>query len=215
MNILIFGAPSAGKGTQAELIKEKYGLNHISTGNIFRYNVKNNTALGLKVKDYLSKGELVPDEITVELVADAISKLNGSGFLLDGFPRNVFQAEALDEILEENGMKIDAVVNIDVKEELLIGRIIGRRICKECGASYHIEYSPPKVEGKCDKCGGEVYQRSDDTEEVYKERYNIYLKQTLPLIYYYCKRGTLKNVDGNKKPIEVFEAISELLGDLV
>ncbi len=204
MNILIFGPPSAGKGTQAELIKEKYDLNHISTGDIFRYNIKNNTELGQRVKDYLAKGELVPDSLTVELVSDAISKVEKSGFLLDGFPRNLYQAKALDEILDRHNMKIDSVINIEVDEDLLIGRVTGRRICKECAASYHIKFKPSKKEGLCDKCGGELYQRSDDTEEVYKERYSIYREQTLPLIEYYTERGLINNVDGNKKPLEVY-----------
>ncbi len=215
MNILIFGPPSAGKGTQAELIKEKYDLSHISTGDIFRYNIKNNTTLGLKVKGYLSKGELVPDETTVELVEDALSKIEKEAFLLDGFPRNIFQAQELDRILKESGKKIDAVINISVDEGSLISRVTGRRICRECGASYHVTFKPSIKENICDKCGGELYQRSDDTEEVYKERYNIYIKQTLPLIEYYTERGLIKNVDGNKKPLEVFESISELLGDML
>ncbi len=215
MNMLIFGPPSAGKGTQAELIRDKYDLNHISTGDIFRYNIKNDTELGKKVKDFLAKGELVPDSLTVELVSDAISKVDKSGFLLDGFPRNLYQAKALDEILEKNNMKIDAVINIEVDEGKLVERVIGRRICKECGASYHVQFNPTSQEGVCDKCGKETYQRDDDTEEVYKERYDVYLKQTLPLIDYYNERGVLRTVDGNNKPSEVFESISKLLGELV
>ncbi len=213
MNMLIFGPPSAGKGTQSELIKEKYNLSHISTGDIFRYHIKNETELGKKVKSIISAGQLVPDELTCELVADAISKVDKNGFLLDGFPRNIFQAEALDDILSKNNMKVDIVININVDEQKLIERIVGRRICKECGASYHIIFNPSDVDGKCDKCGAELYQREDDTEEVYRDRLNIYKNQTLPMIEYYEAKDLVKNIDGNNKPEIVFEDIVKFVGN--
>lgn len=204
MNIILLGAPGAGKGTQASQIAQKYSLPHISTGDIFRKNLKEGTPIGLKAKAYIDKGQLVPDEVTCELVADRIAADDcKNGYLLDGFPRNLAQAEALDKIA-----KIDKVINIDVDLEALSARLTGRRVCRECGESYHITM---KSDLKCDKCGGELYQRDDDKVETVKSRLEVYTKSTAPLIEYYEKQNKLITVDGMKPIAEVFAEIVKAL----
>lgn len=214
LNIVLLGPPGAGKGTQAELIKEKYGIPQISTGDIFRANIKKGTELGKKAKGYMDKGELVPDSLVVDLVKDRLGEDDcKNGFMLDGFPRTVFQAEELDKIMDERGMKINAVLNIDVETERLVRRIAGRRVCKVCGATYNVDYKPPEKEGVCDKCGGEVYQRADDNAETVKNRIKVYFDQTAPLIDYYTKSGNIVNLDGNLDSKEVFGNIVKALGE--
>lgn len=213
MRLILLGPPGAGKGTQASAIVEKYNIPHISTGDIFRANIKEKTELGKQVEEYLNKGLLVPDELVVSIVKDRISKEDcKNGFLLDGFPRTVAQAEALDEELKNMSLKIDRVINIEADKDLLIERIIGRRICKDCGATYHIKFSPTKQAGICDKCGGELYQREDDKLETVEKRIEVYTEQTKPLIDYYAQKGLLLNVDGTKDKKEVFEDIVKSLG---
>lgn len=213
LRLILLGPPGAGKGTQASAIVEKYNIPHISTGDIFRANIKEKTELGKQVEEYLNKGLLVPDELVVSIVKDRISKEDcKNGFLLDGFPRTVAQAEALDEELKNMSLKIDRVINIEADKDLLIERIIGRRICKDCGATYHIKFSPTKQAGICDKCGGELYQREDDKLETVEKRIEVYTEQTKPLIDYYAKKGLLLNVDGTKDKKEVFEDIVKSLG---
>jgi len=213
LRLILLGPPGAGKGTQASAIVEKYNIPHISTGDIFRANIKEKTELGKQVEEYLNKGLLVPDELVVSIVKDRISKEDcKNGFLLDGFPRTVAQAEALDEELKNMSLTIDKVINIQADKDLLIERIIGRRICRDCGATYHIKFSPTKKEGICDKCGGELYQREDDKLETVEKRIEVYTEQTKPLIDYYAKKGLLLNVDGTKDKKEVFEYIVKSLG---
>lgn len=213
MRLILLGPPGAGKGTQASAIVEKYNIPHISTGDIFRANIKEKTELGKQIEEYLNKGLLVPDELVVSIVKDRISKEDcKNGFLLDGFPRTVAQAEALDEELKNMSLTIDKVINIQADKDLLIERIIGRRICRDCGATYHIKFSPTKKEGICDKCGGELYQREDDKLETVEKRIEVYTEQTKPLIDYYAKKGLLLNVDGTKDKKEVFEYIVKSLG---
>ena len=213
LRLILLGPPGAGKGTQASAIVEKYNIPHISTGDIFRANIKEKTELGKQVEEYLNKGLLVPDELVVSIVKDRISKEDcKNGFLLDGFPRTVAQAEALDEELKNMSLTIDKVINIQADKDLLIERIIGRRICRDCGATYHIKFSPTKQAGICDKCGGELYQREDDKLETVEKRIEVYTEQTKPLIDYYAKKGLLLNVDGTKDKKEVFEYIVKSLG---
>jgi adenylate kinase len=213
MRLVLLGPPGAGKGTQASAIVEKYNIPHISTGDIFRANIKEGTALGQEAKAYMDKGLLVPDELVVSIVKDRLLKDDcKEGFLLDGFPRTVGQAEALDSELDKLGIKLDRVININADPEILIERAVGRRICRECGATYHVKYNPPKVEGVCDKDGGELYQRDDDTEETVTTRINVYMEQTEPLIDYYKKQGLLMDVDGTKTIDEVFVDITSGLG---
>ncbi len=213
MRLVLLGPPGAGKGTQASAIVEKYNIPHISTGDIFRANIKEGTALGQEAKAYMDKGLLVPDELVVSIVKDRLLKDDcKEGFLLDGFPRTVGQAEALDSELDKMGIKLDRVININADPEILIERAVGRRICRECGATYHVKYNPPKVEGVCDKDGGELYQRDDDTEETVTTRINVYMEQTEPLIDYYKKQGLLMDVDGTKTIDEVFVDITSGLG---
>ncbi len=213
LRLILLGPPGAGKGTQASAIVEKYNIPHISTGDIFRANIKEKTELGKQVEEYLNKGLLVPDELVVSIVKDRISKEDcKNGFLLDGFPRTVAQAEALDEELKNMSLTIDKVINIQADKDLLIERIIGRRICRDCGATYHIKFSPTKKEGICDKCGGELYQREDDKLETVEKRIEVYTEQTKPLIDYYAKKGLLLNVDGTKDKKEVFDDIVKSLG---
>lgn len=212
MRLVLLGPPGAGKGTQASAIVEKYNIPHISTGDIFRANIKEGTALGREAKDYMDKGLLVPDELVVSIVKDRLLKDDcKEGFLLDGFPRTVKQAEALDSELDKMGINLDRVININAAAEILIERAVGRRICKECGATYHVKYNPPKVEGVCDKDGGELYQRNDDTEETVTTRISVYMEQTEPLIDYYKSQGLLFDVDGTKKIDEVFIDITSEL----
>lgn len=208
----MLGAPGAGKGTQAQMISEKYHLPHISTGDIFRANIKNGTDLGKEAKGYMDKGLLVPDELTVRILLDRVAKDDcKDGYILDGFPRNIPQAEVLDEELTKLGDKIDAAIDIEVPDESIIKRMSGRRACVSCGATYHIENVPPKKEGICDKCGEELILRDDDREETVKNRLKVYHEQTQPLIDYYGKKGVLKTLDGTKDMMEVFQEITEIL----
>ncbi|NTW70719.1 MAG: adenylate kinase [Eubacteriaceae bacterium] len=212
MRIVLLGPPGAGKGTQAANIVDEYNIPHISTGDIFRKNLKENTKLGLKAKEYMDKGLLVPDELVVDLVKDRLLQDDcKQGFMLDGFPRTVFQAEALDAELKKMNIKLDVVLNVDVKQELLMSRLTGRHVCKGCGATYHISNNPPANAGICDSCGGELYQRADDTEETVSKRLQVYNDQTQPLIDYYHKANLLKNIDGEKEIGQVFEDIKEIL----
>jgi len=212
LRLVLLGPPGAGKGTQAAQITKRYNIPHISTGDIFRDNIKRGTDLGKKAKEYMDSGLLVPDDIVVSIVKDRLTKDDcKDGFLLDGFPRTVNQAHALDEALNEMSLKLDNVINIDVAKEELIARAIGRRICKGCGATYHIEFNPPKENGKCDVCGEELYQRDDDTEETVARRIEVYMEQTKPLIDYYSKKGIIINVDGKQSIEGVFEDIVKSL----
>jgi adenylate kinase len=215
MNLVLMGLPGAGKGTQAEKIVEKYGIPHISTGDMFRAAIKEGTALGLEAKSYMDRGDLVPDEVTIGIVRERLSKDDcQKGFLLDGFPRTVAQAEALENILAELNRSIDYVINIDVDKDILMERLTGRRICKDCGATYHLVFNPPAQSGVCDKCGGELYQRADDNEETVANRLEVNLKQAKPLLDFYQEKGYLRNINGQQEIDKVFEDISELLGGL-
>ena len=213
LRTILLGPPGAGKGTQAVKIVEKYNIPHISTGDIFRENIKNETELGNRAKAYMDRGELVPDELVVEIATDRLTKDDcKNGFLLDGFPRTIFQAEKLDEFLAQRGEKIDKVINIDVEKDALVKRITGRRVCKSCGASYHAVNIPPKKDGVCDLCNGELIQRADDTEETVLNRIDVYNKQTKPLVDYYDKAGVIINIDGNKDLDDVLADIVKGLG---
>lgn len=215
MNLILLGAPGAGKGTQAKFIVEKYGIPQISTGDMLREAVAKGTELGKKAKEFMSQGKLVPDEIVIGIVKERLRQKDcEGGFILDGFPRTIAQAEALDRIMAEMGRKIDAVINISVPEEEIVRRIVNRRICRECGAIYHLIYDPPKRPGICDKCGGELYQRDDDREEVVRQRFAVYRKSTQPLIDYYRKRGVLYEVDGTKDIESVKSEILSILEKL-
>lgn len=205
MNVILLGAPGAGKGTQASKIVDNYGLPHISTGDIFRENIKNQTPIGLLAKSYIDKGQLVPDDVTCKIVEDRISREDcANGYMLDGFPRTIAQAEALDKIT-----KVDLVINIDVDFSLLLNRLCGRRVCKDCGESYHV--SRLGGETKCARCSGELYQRKDDNPETVQSRLDVYVAQTAPLIDYYTKKGILFNVVGNTTPEDVYAEISKKL----
>ncbi|MED0668141.1 adenylate kinase [Bacillus badius] len=215
MNLVLMGLPGAGKGTQAERIVEKYDIPHISTGDMFRAAMKEGTELGLKAKSFMDAGALVPDEVTIGIVRERLSKPDcQNGFLLDGFPRTVAQAEALEGILEALGKKIDYVINVDVDKDILMARLTGRRICKSCGATYHLVFNPPAAEGKCDRCGGELYQRADDNEETVQNRLDVNLKQTEPLLDFYRQKGYLKDINGQQEIGKVFEDIDQLLKGL-
>lgn len=210
MRLILLGPPGAGKGTQASAIVKEYNIPHISTGDIFRSNIKEGTELGRKAKEYIDKGLLVPDEVVISIVKDRLAEEDcKGGFLLDGFPRTLEQGEALDTTLDEMNISLDKVVNIEVELKDLVGRAVGRRICRDCGATYHVEFNPPKNEGKCDVCSGELYQRDDDTEETVKKRFSVYQEQTKPLIDYYSKKGLILNVDGSKGIEEISKSILE------
>ena len=212
MRLILLGPPGAGKGTQASSIVAEYGITHISTGDIFRHNIKNETELGKKVKSYLDKGQLVPDELTIDLVWDRLSKDDcKNGFLLDGFPRTINQAEALQKGLEERGLKLDKVINIDVDKNILVKRLSGRRVCKNCGETYHIDNKPTLKDGVCDKCSGEVIQRADDNEKTVLDRIEVYENQTFPLIDFYKNLGLILTVDGTLSIEDVFSQIKESL----
>lgn len=212
MRLILLGPPGAGKGTQAAGIVEKYKIPHISTGDIFRQNIKEGTELGKKAKEYMDQGLLVPDELTVGLVTDRISQPDcGNGFMLDGFPRNVSQAVQLDAFLKNNGIALDKVINIEVDKEKLVARAVGRRICKSCGATYHIEFNPSKEEGVCDICKVDLYQRADDNEETVSKRIQVYLDETKPLADYYSKVGIIADIDGQQSIDKVFNDIVSAL----
>lgn len=214
MNLILLGPPGAGKGTQAAKIVEKYNIPHISTGDIFRKNISEGTKLGLKAKSYMDKGELVPDSLVIEIATDRLTEDDcKGGFLLDGFPRTVEQAVALDAFLGEHGKKIDHVLDIDVPKEELMERLIGRRVCKNCGATYHIKNMPPKKEGVCDKCSGELMQRADDTESTVENRIEVYNRQTKPLLDYYDKSGNIVHLNGSIGLEKLFAQIVEILGE--
>ena len=213
MKLVMLGAPGAGKGTQAKMIAEQYGIPHVSTGDIFRMNIKNGTDLGKEAKTYMDKGELVPDELTVRILLDRVAQEDcKNGYVLDGFPRTIPQAEVLDAELTKLGDAIDYAINVDVPDENIVRRMSGRRACVSCGATYHIVHIPPKKEGICDKCGAELILRDDDKEETVKNRLNIYHAQTQPLIDFYTNKGVLKTVDGTVDSAEVFAAIKAILG---
>lgn len=216
MNLVLMGLPGAGKGTQAQLIVEDFPIPHISTGDIFRAAMQNGTEMGKAAKKYIDKGELVPDEVTNGIVRDRLAKNDTKdGFMLDGFPRNLDQAKALDKMLADNGRKVDAVINIDVKPDVLIERLSGRFICKKCGATYHKLYHQPKVEGTCDVCGGhEFYQREDDKPATVKNRLDVNIKQNTPLIDYYKKAGVLHTVNGDQDIKKVYAEVKKILQSL-
>ena len=214
MRIIMLGAPGAGKGTQAKKIAAKYSIPHISTGDIFRANIKNGTELGKKAKTYMDQGLLVPDELVVDLVVDRVNQEDcANGYVLDGFPRTIPQAEALTKALAGQGQKLDYAIDVDVPDENIVRRMGGRRACVGCGATYHLEYAPPKQEGICDTCGGELILRDDDKPETVTKRLGVYHEQTQPLIDYYTNAGILKRVDGTVDIDEVFQAITEILGE--
>ena len=213
MKVIMLGAPGAGKGTQAKKIAAKYQIPHISTGDIFRANIKEGTELGKKAKEYMDQGLLVPDELTVDLVIDRVKQDDcKNGYVLDGFPRTIPQAESLDAALAKMGQKVDYAINVEVPDENIISRMSGRRACVGCGATYHIKYNPPKAEGICDACGEKLILRDDDKPETVQKRLGVYHDQTQPLIDYYGKAGVLKEVDGTVDMEDVFQAIVDILG---
>lgn len=215
MNIILMGLPGAGKGTQASEIVKKYPIPHISTGDMFRAAIKNDTELGREAKSFMDKGELVPDEVTIGIVKERLAEEDAQkGFLLDGFPRTVDQAEALNNILADTGRKIEAVINIEVQEEELMNRLTGRRICETCGTTYHLVFNPPKVDGICDIDGGKLYQRADDNPETVANRLSVNIKQTKPLLEFYSKQGVLKNIDGGRDIQDVTTDVESILTHL-
>ena len=214
MKIIMLGAPGAGKGTQAKMIAEKCGIPHISTGDIFRANIKNGTELGAKAKEYTDKGLLVPDELVCDLVVDRIQQADcEKGYILDGFPRTIPQAEALENALNAIEQKLDYAIDIDVPDENIINRMSGRRACVGCGATYHVLFNPTKVEGKCDVCGESLILRDDDKPETVKKRLDVYHTQTQPLIDFYTERKVLVEVDGTQSMDKVFDDIMKILGE--
>ena len=213
MRLLIMGPQGVGKGTQAALLAEHFNIPTVSTGDIFRYNIKNKTELGVEALTYINKGELVPDELTVRILLDRVAQDDcKNGYVLDGFPRTIPQAEVLDSELTKLGDHIDYAINVDVPDENIVKRMSGRRACLTCGATYHIEHVPPKKEGICDVCGSELVLRDDDKPETVKNRLNVYHEQTQPLIDFYTEKGVLKTVDGTVPMEEVFAAITAILG---
>ncbi|USJ20573.1 adenylate kinase [Lactococcus formosensis] len=215
MNLLIMGLPGAGKGTQAEFIVKNYGVNHISTGDMFRAAMKNETEMGKLAKSYIDKGALVPDEVTNGIVKERLAQddIKASGFLLDGYPRTFDQAEALDKMVVELGIKLDAVINIEVNPDILVERLSGRYICRTCGATYHKLFKPTKVEGTCDVCGGhDLYQRADDVPETVKNRLEVNIKESAPILKHYTELGLVKSVDGGQEMEKVTEDIKAVLG---
>ena len=213
MKLILLGAPGAGKGTQAELLSAKLGIPTISTGNILRAAIKDGTPTGLEAKRYMDEGKLVPDSVIIGIVADRLQQPDcAKGFILDGLPRTIGQADALEAILAEQGKQLDKVVNIDVPEELLIARLCGRRVCRNCSQTYHLENNPPTEAGRCDECGGELYQRADDSEETIKNRLEVYRAQSEPLIAYYEQKGLLLSINGNQTINNVLMDIGKGLG---
>jgi adenylate kinase len=213
MRCILLGPPGAGKGTQAAVIRDRYNVAHISTGDILRSNVKEKTDLGQKARSYMEAGGLVPDSLIIEMMRERLSQSDcNRGFLLDGFPRTVSQAEALDSLLEDLDVELDAVILLDVSDEVVVERLSGRRVCRDCGAIYHMKNHPPKKEGICDLCGGELFQRKDDTEEVIRQRLGVYHQQTSPLIEYYRSSGILKAVNAEVSSDSVLAVIEDLFG---
>jgi adenylate kinase len=211
MDIILLGPPGSGKGTQAKMIADKYKVKHISTGDILRENVRNGTPLGVEAKKFMNSGKLVPDSLLIDIIKDRLAKPDvKAGWMLDGYPRTIPQAEALDKILPGLGQKIDVVLNVDVPDAELIKRVTGRRMCK-CGTTYHVQFNPPKVAGKCDACGADLYQRQDDTEATVKERLQAYHAQTQPLIDFYNKRGIVANINGTGDIKAIFGNIAKVL----
>lgn len=212
MRLILLGPPGAGKGTQAVSIAQRYGIPHISTGDIFRKHLKEGTALGLKAKEYMNQGLLVPDSLVVELVEARLSEADAAGgFLLDGFPRTVVQAEALDAVLEKMTTRLDRVINIQVDPGLLVERAVGRRLCRSCNATWHVRFNPTREPGVCDACQGELFQREDDNEETVTKRIQVYLDETSPLIAYYAEQGKLANIAGEQEIDKVFEDVVHAL----
>lgn len=215
MKIVLLGPPGAGKGTQAKSISNRYSIPHISTGDIFRKNISEGTPLGIEAKGYIDKGQLVPDEVTINMVKDRLTWEDcKNGYLLDGFPRTVVQAEALEEFLASRDEKLDTALSIEVPSKFILERMTGRRVCLSCGASYHVKFNPPAKAGVCDVCGSDIVQRKDDTEETVSERLDVYERQTQPLIDFYNNKNLLSTVDGTKAINEVFESICSILGSV-
>ncbi len=215
MNIILLGPPGAGKGTQADLLQQELGLPHVASGDLFRYNLKNETELGLLAKQYMDRGDLVPDDVTIAMVRDRLEQPDcDDGVVLDGFPRTIPQAEALEEMLKDMRRTLDGAIYIKVAEDELVRRLSGRRICRECQTPYHVDFSPPQQEGVCDECGGELYQRDDDQPETVRNRLRVYFEQTAPLIDYYREAGLLYEVDGHGDIEAVNKALLEVIQEL-
>lgn len=213
MIIILLGPPGAGKGTQAGAVSEKYNIPHISTGDIFRANLKEGTPLGLEAKKYMDAGALVPDELVVRIVGDRLNAPDAvGGALLDGFPRTVAQAEALSDYLSQKGRQVDHCLCLEVPDAVLVSRLAGRRMCRECGAGFHVEFSPPPADGRCNQCGGEIYQRDDDMEATIQNRLKVYHEQTSPLVQWYKERGLLRAIDGQGPVEEIKKRIFAALG---
>lgn len=213
MNIMLFGAPGAGKGTQAKFLIEKYGIPQISTGDILRAAIKEGTAMGLEAKRFMDEGKLVPDSTIIGIIKDRLSQEDcKKGFILDGFPRTIAQAEALEVLMKEMGITLDKVISLNVPDELIVGRVTGRKVCPACGASFHVEFNPPKVEGKCDLCGADLITRKDDNVETVTKRLGEYHSQTAPLFDFYQERGVLVDIDGTKSVEAITKEIFDILG---